>query len=396
MTKNKLSIDELAAELEEFAPREKNRSYSKTERQLVLGFEDILGFVQKHQRLPQNQEGVEIFERLYAVRLEALRQNAEALELLAPLDTEGLLAPDKSWAEDDVAELSLDELADELSEFDDGDLGELRHVRPSAERLAPEEVAQRERCEDFEIFAPIFEKVRADLKTGLRETIPCDFNKITEEGDLFILNGQIVYVAHKDEAFRAPNDSLDARLRVIFDNKTESNMLMRSLKRRLNEDDTSRRVTKADLGPLFENEISEGDVISGTIYVLRSQSDHPFIAQNRELIHKIGVTTNTVAKRIADAANQATYLLADVEIVAEYQLVGVAPNRFEKLLHGYLANAQIDLTIKDRFGKPVSPREWFLVPLSVIEEIIERIQDGSIVEYDYNPGEARLELVAGK
>lgn len=391
MSNHEISIDELAAELEAFAPREKNRDYSKAERQLVLGFEDILRFVQKTGRAPRNYDGVEIFERLYAVRLEALRNNPEALELLAPLDSEGLLDPDRRWADEGLHELSINELADELSELDAGELGELRHVRPSTERLAPDEVAQRERCEDFEKFAPVFEQARADLKTGLRETIPCDFNKLVAVGDLFILNGQILYVAQKGEEFSTGYGDLDARLRVIYDNKTESNLLMRSLKRALNKDETSRRITKSDLGPLFNTEISEGDVISGTIYVLRSKSEHPYIAEHRELIHKVGVTTQpSVASRIADAANHATYLLADVEVVAEYQLVGIAPASFEKLLHRILASAQLDLTIKDRFGKPVRPREWFLVPLGVIQEIIERIQDGTITDYEYRPGQGRL------
>src|SRR5690554_1261795 len=184
MSKTKATLDELAAELEAFTPREKNRSYSATKRRLILGFKDILHFVQKAQRLPRNHEGVEIFERIYAVRLQRLRENPEALELLGPLDTEGLLDPDKSWAEADK-ELSIDAVADELGELDSGDLGELRHVRPSAERLAADEVAQRERCEDFDDFAPIFEQVRADLKTGIRETISVDFSKNIDVGDLF-------------------------------------------------------------------------------------------------------------------------------------------------------------------------------------------------------------------
>lgn len=395
MSKNNLSIDELAEELEAFAPREKDRSYSKAERRLVLGFEDILGFAERHERLPQDREGADIFERLWAVRLEALRTNPEAVELLEPLDTAGLLDPDKSWGESaGEDELSLDDLAEELSAFDAGALGELRHVRSSAERASPDEVAQRTRCEDFDVFSELFEQVRAGLKTGVRETVSVDNNKSVEVEDLFILNGQIAYIAQKGEEFPDGHGNTDARLRVIFDNKTESNLLMRSLKRALNKDETSRRITKPDLGPLFSGEISEGDVISGTIYVLRSQSKNPYITEHRELIHKIGVTTGSVAKRLADAPNQATYLLAEVEVVAEYQLVGVAPAQFEKLLHRVLAAAQLDLTIKDRFGKPVHPREWFLVPLGVIEEIIERIMDGTIVDHTYNPSAARLELVA--
>lgn len=180
------------------------------------------------------------------------------------------------------------------------------------------------------------------------------------------------------------------RLRVIFSNGTQSNLLRLSLVRALYKDDAGRRISDADAGPLFGETLGPDDIESGTIYVLRSLSNHPFVAEHRELIHKIGVTGGKVETRIAGANKDATYLLADVEVIATYKLHNLNRTRMENLFHRLFSTAQIDLTISDRFGNPVKPKEWFLVPLHVIDESVERIRDGSITEVTYDPQSARL------
>ena len=144
------------------------------------------------------------------------------------------------------------------------------------------------------------------------------------------------------------------------------------------------------MGPLFGDESEPDDIETGTIYVLRSLSGHPFVAEHRELIHKIGVTGGKVETRIAGADKDATYLLADVEIVATYKLHNLNRTRLENIFHRLFGAAQLDLTIADRFGHPVKPREWFLVPLLVIDEAVERIRNGSITDVVYDPQTARL------
>lgn len=129
---------------------------------------------------------------------------------------------------------------------------------------------------------------------------------------------------------------------------------------------------------------------SGTIYVLRSLSQNPYVAEHRELIHKVGVTGGKIEKRIANASHEATYLLADVEVVATYKLSRINRTKLENLLHRIFAPAQLDLTIQDRFGHPVKPREWFLVPLHVIDDAVSRIRDGSITDVIYDPEAASL------
>ena len=204
------------------------------------------------------------------------------------------------------------------------------------------------------------------------------------------MGGQKAYVAEKGEVFTNDQGRLDARLRVIFDNGTESRMLMRSLQRALHKDETGRRITDPSAGPLFGDDEGEDDVESGTIYVLRSKSNHPTVAASRDVIHKIGVTGGDLDRRIANASLDATFLLAEVETIVTYTLFNINRTKLENLLHRFFSAARLDLEITDRFGNPVKPREWFLVPLPIIDEVVKRIQDGTIVQFEYDPTSASL------
>ena len=388
--------DDLLEALGVEAAPSKASSHTALQERLIAGFEDILRFVDTHGRAPQHGEDRDIFERLYAVRLDRLRGIAEARELLANLDPAGLLngagaaAPFDLDALDDEALLA--ELGVEASTGED-DITQLRHITSYADRTAAEEIANRTRCQDFDQFQPKFEEVEIGVKSGKWITKPFAKDASIELGDFFIIGGQTAYVAEINDGGKTKDGRDNPRLRVIFDNQTESDLLLRSLSRSLYPDgDTpvGRRVIKVDAGPLFGDTLEPDDIESGTIYVLQSQSDHPYVAQHRELIHKIGVTGMKVETRIAGAKDDATYLLADVTIVATYKLAHVNRTKLENLFHRIFAPAQLDLTIEDRFGKPVKPREWFLVPLQVIDEAVSRVRDGSITDYSYDPKTARL------
>lgn len=371
----------------------KAAAYTRLEERLIAGFEDILRFVEANGRAPQHGEDRDIFERLYAVRLDRLRGMSDARELLASMDPAGLLDASGSAAPVDADALDDEALLAELGADEpvgEDDITQLRHVASHAERKAADEIANRARCEDFDEFRPLFQRVEQDIQDGRRKTLRFGRDASIDQGNFFILDGQIAYVAEVGERTRTPNGETNARLRVIFSNETESNLLERSLQRALYKDETGRRISDPDTGPLFGDAMEPDDIVSGTIYVLRSKSTVPFIAEHRELIHKVGVTGGKVETRIANAAKDATYLLADVEVVATYRLSNINRTRLENLFHRIFSSAQIDLTIDDRFGNPVKPREWFLVPLQAIDEAVERIRDGSITDYTYDPAEARL------
>ena len=271
------------------------------------------------------------------------------------------------------------------------DITQLRNVRSNSDRKAAEEIASAERCEDFATFKPLFDRIEADLASGTRVTRPFGRDAGIDLGDFFILRGQLAYVAEVGDLTKAPNGQNDARLRVIYSNGTESNLLRWSLQRALYKDDSGRRVTEPDAGPLFGSAPDEPDQLpTGTLYVLRSRSTHPTIAAHRDLIHKIGITGGAVEARIAGAADDATYLLAEVDVVATYKLYEINRPRLEGLIHRVLDSVRFDAQIPDRFGKSVRPREWFLVPLPVIDEIVARIGDGTLVDYTYDRERAAL------
>lgn len=381
-------LDELRDELAEFAQPEKKGGRSPREERIIAGFEEIQQFVKKHGRTPKHGESKDIFERIYAVRLDRIKSLEECRELLAPFDSQGLLTGAEIVRESEPEYMSEAELAAELGA--PSSLTELRHVRSPAEIAAAEEVAQREPCKDFEKFEPLLRQAERELKSGVRKTIRFGKDASIQVKQFFILAGQMVYIAEVGEEIKAPNGANDARLRAIFSNGTESNLLRRSLQRALYKDESGRRLTDPDLGPLFGDSPAEDDLESGTIYVLRSRSQHPFVAEHRQLIHKIGVTGGKVETRVANAVNEATYLLAEVEVVATYKLVDINRTKLENLFHRIFSPAQIDLTIPDRFGKPVQPKEWFLVPLAVIDEAVRKIRDGSISKFVYDPKSASL------
>lgn len=396
-----LDLDGLRAELADFAQPERKAGRTPREERIIAGFEEIQRFIDEHGRAPQHGEDRDIFERLYAVRLDRLRALEECRSLLAPLDRRDLLTGAEIAAPAPAGEMDADALMAELAgAAGDSEITELRHVRSAAEKRAAEEIADREPCPDFDRFRPLFDRVRLDLDQGIRTTRPFvkDAGLLKAdiiEGQFFILGGQVAYVAEAGETFRAPNGENDARLRVVYSNGTESNLLRRSLQRALYKDEAGRRITEPTAGPLFAGESDDEDIASGTIYVLRSRSDHPLVAANRDVLHKIGVTGGDVARRVANARLDPTFLMADVEVIATYTLYNINRVRLENLIHRIFDPARLDIEIKDRFGNPVIPREWFLVPLFIVDEAVEKIRNGSITDYVYDPKTAALAPVAG-
>lgn len=453
-------LEELGVDVEVLQPR----TQDKYRERVVTGIEDLLDFRESNGRLPCRDSDAPLMERTHALRLEQIRKDWQSV--LLELDPDGRLqdenagtqapapldaVPKSESVEDlspssptlqahpendgserkigsasslglDADTLDDDELLSALGMSDDAlnddSVSTLRHVRHStarAQSLTPfSTVASRTSAKDFEQFRPQFESVLKDIRTGRRKlrkfggdgasgsSQKSDAARISE-GDYFVLGGQLLYVAEVvDDKLGAPNGESDERLRVIYDNGTESNIRRRSLQRALYKENGKSgrgRVEHLTEGPLFDtplrsgndaNTASQDDVETGTIYVLRSHSDHPVIRANRQVIHKIGVTRNDVPTRIAAAAKDPTYLLADVEVVASYKLYNIRRTALEYLLHRIFASARLDISLTDRFGHPVKPREWFVVPLPVMDQAIGLIQSGQIERMIYDPKRACL------
>lgn len=385
--------DELLAELGVEVESKAASSHTPREERIIAGFEEIERFVETHGRLPGHSEDNDIFERIYAVRLDKIRALVECRDLLSSNDKHGLLTNALNMTEKPFEHLDDDELLSELG-IDltvASDITQLKHVKSTAEKKAAEEIGNRTLCEDFDKFKPLFEVVQKDLNEGRRKTMPFSKDGSIEESNFFILSGQKAYVASVGEEFIGTDGRKEYRLRVIFDNGVESNQLMRSLQKRLWEDESGRRITDPSAGPLFDDDVEDDDIGSGTIYVLRSKSEHPEIKPHAELLHKIGVTGGSVEKRLANAKLDPTFLMADVEVVATYELYNINRTKLENLLHRFFEPAKLNIQIDDRFGMPIFPREWFLVPLFIIDEVVNKIKDGTVSDFRYDISSVKLE-----
>lgn len=384
--------DELLAELGVEVESKSASSRTPREERIIAGFEEIERFVESHGRLPQHGEDKDIFERIYAVRLDKIRSTSECKELLASIDKNGLLSNESNLNEKPLEDMDDDTLLAELgvSHKAETDITTLRHVKSAAEKKAAEEIGSRSLCNDFENFKPLFEKIQAELKAGIRKTLRFKEDASINKGEYFILGGQIAYISEVGELTQDAYSKWDARLRIIFDNGTESNILLRSLQKALYKDESGRRITDPNAGPLFDDNVETDDIESGTIYVLRSKSDHPEIKPHANLLHKIGVTGGSVTARLSNAKLDPTFLMADVEVVATYELYNINRVKLENLLHRFFDSARLNIQINDRFGNPIYPREWFLVPLFIIDEVVQRIKDGTLASFHYDQNKAAL------
>jgi hypothetical protein len=344
---------------------------------LVTSFEEINAFLDEHGREPQ-REVSNMHEMKLFSRLKGIRKNPEKTAALEKHDRHGLLL----GAENPEIG-SLDDILNEdvlgLLDDDAEDIFTLKHV--PKETTMPDYVARRKSCEDFDRFKPLFEACQKDLRESKRELYPFKDEQQIHEGYFFVLHGVLLYVESVGKRERIKGKT-NARLRCIFENGTESDMLLRSLAAELYKD--GRRVSEYE-DRLYEQfySVNDEDSETGYIYILKSLSDDPRI-RDRENLYKIGYSRTPVEERIKNAANETTYLMAPVKIVAEYQTYNLNPQKFEQLLHNFFGHVCLNIDIFDTEGNRHAPREWFEVPLPVVDEAIKYILSGEIVAYRYD------------
>ena len=345
-------------------------------------FEELKSFIENNGSEP-DIEASNIHEAKLAARLSKLRSTPEALEALAPFDTEGLLGNEPLGEK--KTELTIDDVLSSDLLADDDDIFNLKHVTVGTKsQTASADMATRKKCMDFDSFKPLFVRIQKELDEGTLETTGINGIAEIQKDQAFILSGLIAYVAEMGEKHERRKGHHNARMRVVYSNGMESNLLLRSFGAALYKDKSARAIVPKDSGPLFVEEDSPL-YKTGIVYVLRSKSEEPSIAKHRDYLHKIGVTTSDVKKRVSNAAKDATYLLADVEVVAEFTLYNMNLQATEKLLHTFFREAQADIQIPDRFGNMVKPKEWFFLPLDIIKEAIKLLRENAINNCRYDP-----------
>lgn len=354
---------------------------------LLASFQQVNDFYRQHGKEPESNPS-NILEFQLFNRLKGLRSSKEKCEALQEVDEFKLLTfvePPKRITT--VADIFND---DSLGLLDDeaASIFQLKHV-PLVKEM-PDKIAQRKRCPDFEQFEPLFKQCHADLVAGVREARGFTGEQQIQPGHFFILHGITAYVAEVGEK-EVKNGKVNARLRCIFENGTESNMLLRSLATELYKDETGRRILDPHEKALAGLEqIQESDQKSGYLYVLQSLSTAPEIAGTKDL-YKIGYSTVPVSERIKNAVEEPTYLMAAVKVIAIFECYNLNPQKFELLLHTFFGEACLNVDVFDRKGKRFSPREWFVAPLHIIEAAANMLISGDIVNYRYDADAKSIE-----
>ena len=247
-------------------------------------------------------------------------------------------------------------------------------------------VAQHKLCENFDDYKPLFEKVHQELMEGKRSLVKINKTATLTEGRYYFVGGQMLLLEHIGEKKKSSNFLPDARTRCIYENGTESDILLQTLRKNVVGDGYAISELQEETDAQFFNnsDITIDDKVTGYIYVLSSLSENPDIKDEKNL-YKIGFTTDSVEQRISNAENEPTYLMAPVKIEASYKVVNLNSQKFEDLVHQLLKHVQFQVTVYDEKGIEHQPQEWFVVPLPVVDVIIKKIMDGSIVGYTYNP-----------
>ncbi|MCK8476037.1 GIY-YIG nuclease family protein [Microbacterium aurugineum] len=366
---------------------EKPKKITSSDR-LERAFLEIVEFRRSEGRAPSSQTR-EIAERKLGARLDGFLTNEAKAEAVKHLDEFGLL-------EAPAAPASLDELleSDDLDDLLGDDAGILDvSGLPAIKRPEPaESVAQRVKAKDFEQFEPLFKAKHAGLTDGTFTLKPFTGMDLIREGVFFVLNGVMCFVAEvgeKVDLVIGGESRKKQRLRLVFENGTESAMYDKSLQTRMYE--TQGQVL-ARTGH-DASDILDADVESGHIYVLQSLSTDPLIANIKDL-HKIGFSTMSVEQRVKSAATSPTYLMAPVKIVADYRVYNLKASALENLLHRVFADVRLDLTQTDRKGRDYDPSEWFVVPRDVINQAVAMIMSGEIVDYSYDKVQQKLVRLA--
>ncbi len=366
------------------APRKRQTSSDR----LIAGFQQILDFYEINSRLPENND----VERHLYHKLKGILANESKIERCRPFDEFGILPsaidvveePEPIYERELTEEEQLEAIMNDplFADIQDGDdLGLFDIPDYMRERLKArketEYVGKHKPCEDFYKFADGFREVQQGLKSGRYRLVKFSVKHL-KVGSYFIEDGMVGFLAAFDDEGINRHGDRDGRTRVIYENGTESDIKYKTITKNLSVTGYSvgdcAELTDEEFERMFT--VDDRDVESGTIYVLRSKSTRPEIATIKNL-YKIGFTATSVESRIAGASKEPTYLCADVEVVASWKVYNVKSSTFEALIHRLFASVQLQVTVDGHH-----PKEWFIVPLPIIEQSVTSIIRGIPVMYD--------------
>ena len=355
---------------------------------LVASFMAIVNFYEQHNREPQHSG--EMDEKKLCYCLNGIREDDLKVEILREYD-KFMLLNDRPKEINSIEDIFNDDTFGLLENEVADSLFDLKHVKPiDKDRAETDFVAQRKACKDFHNYEHLFKEVHNDLKSNKRNRIKFHENQI-QEGAFLVLNGMLVYVKTLIDITVDKFGKRDGRTHLIFENGTESNMLFRSLGKGLFQNGEGITFNNESINEGFLGNISNVDLKTGYIYVLKSKSIKPEIKEIEHL-HKIGFSSTSVEERIKNAIKEPTYLMSDVDIITTFECYNMNPQKLELLLHNVFGKVCLNVDIFDLEGNRHTPREWFVAPLNVIEDAIKFIISGEIVNYKYDELNMKLML----
>lgn len=377
----------------EIKPKNNHRN---AEERLVANFQEIIEFYEENSKEPQFSK-IDIHESNLYYALKALRESKEKRSALKDYDVYGLL--NVHYGDEEVISIVEDPKV-EINSIDDifkndpfgllsteESIFDIKHVIPEKEREKADFWARRKPIQDFDKYEPFFKQCHLDLKSGERKLVK--FNEAAiKKGSFFVVDGLLAYVADTYELKVGKHSKLDGRIKCVFENGTASNLLFRSLGKALykNGQTVTDLLSNTDL---IIQSITPDDVEAGFIYVLKSKSSNPSVKSVPNL-YKIGFSTTPVEERIKNAPKEPTYLMAGVQIISTYKCFNINPQKFENFIHNFFAKVCLNIDIYDNNGNRHIPREWFSVPLNVIDETINLIISDEIKQYKYDDENEKL------
>ncbi len=379
------------------------RSSARTsDERLLASFQEINDFVDSNGKEP-TASASNISEFQLYTRLKSLREDYTKIGLLKEYDIHNLLPvletnrvnePQTKYGKPkeitSIDDLLSDDSMGILTDDSEG-LFDFKHTPRDYERAQADFVARRKPCKDFKKYEPRFIEVQKDLANGKRKLIDFAQHNLVE-GSYYVHNGVLfllekINITHK-EHYKPDGVRVreDGRTKCIFENGTESNMLKRSVEKILyaNGKVVTENLDKINEGFIEKfGAITDEDEEAGYIYVLKSKSKKEEITSIQNL-YKIGYSKTEVEERVKNADKEPTYLMAPVSIQGAWKCFNMNPQKFEQLIHNFFGSSCLEIDVFDEKGKRYTPREWFIAPIEVIEQAIELIINGKVINYKYD------------
>ncbi len=398
---NKTTIDDILND-DEFGLLDlqvKKLNIKTEDDRLIDAFEEINIFIDKNNREPEKSS---MSEYGLLAKLHNFRENESNKKVLKPFDRHNLLGDVK------IDEPTIDDILNDddlgLLEIDNElDIFKFKHTPKNDSRAKTDFVAKRVPLaeKEFKKYEKMFHQVHKDIKEGKRTLKKMGtYEEDLKKGDFYLISGVLLYLESAElkktiwVQKSGNRERIEGRTRTIFENGTCSKMLFRSLGKQIrkdgkmvtniNEDEKQNSFADAD----FSN---EEDIQTGWIYALKSKSKDSKISNIKDL-YKIGFSSIDVNERIKNAKNEATYLFADVKIVASYKVLNININKLENLLHRFFAKTCLNVDVFDSKGQRITPREWFIVPFEVVDEVMQLVEKGTIINYKYDSENKKIIL----